>query len=815
MAMAQRKFPVPQGLILTTNACKKLCAHPKVYTELYEPRILEIIKTWDDKGKQKSKPPLLLSIRSGAPVSMPGMMDSVLNVGLTPDVFLQWFIHSPSFACNTYHRFLTLYASTVLKVPHDFWHDLPKIPRNDVIASKPAIKLWEERFFTHPEAPRTLEQQIRLAIQAVVDSWDSPRAQSYRQQKGMSHHGGTAVTIQRMVFGNADSNSLTGVAFTRNPSTGRHELFGEYLPCAQGEDVVSGTQTPLPLCGESKDSLQHQYPKIFQTLKDKAQKLEKLFGDMQDIEFTAESGSLWILQSRSGHRTALAAGKIAVDRVQEGLIDQKQAISELPRDFCQSLMHATLHPTDCTVNLGKGLPASPGGAVGYATFDTEICLHNKKKPWILIRSETRPEDIPAVSQAQGVITARGGMTSHAAVVARSMGRPCVTSLPNLTIDSKTPCAHINGHRLQPGDPISLSGSTGEVFYGHGSLRAPESHNDENFQTLLSWADTYRSLKVLANAETPVEIQKSFELGAEGIGLCRTEHMFFDPQRLIAMQCALLEPESKHMEQLRQWQEQDFAHIFDLAQDRPVTIRLLDPPLHEFFSENLDLSQLSAYLSQPSAHLQRRIESLQETNPMLGCRGARLGLISPSIYDMQVRAIIGALRQYPAARPQIMIPFVTNVTEFIILKKRIQSLGNHSIPIGAMIEVPHAALCADTLAQECDFLCFGTNDLTQMTLGVSRDDGQAFQTVYQEKGIFPQDPFATLSLPGVRMLIKHAVHHAKKAKPQIHLSVCGEHAADPQSMHFFHQLQFDAVSCSAYRVPTARLCAAQSALRTDT
>jgi len=842
--MSNLGIPVPAGMTVSTEVCdsyykngKKL---PKEVMQAVFATLEKLERDMDKKfgGKQN---PLLLSIRSGARVSMPGMMDTVLNLGLNADT-LQGLIQASGnerFAYDSYRRFIQMFSDVVLEIDHDlFEHALEH--KKQVRGFKQDIELTasdlkelvneylsivkKESGANFPSDPK---KQLELAIGAVFSSWNTARAVKYRELNDIPHDIGTAVTIQSMVFGNLGETSGTGVCFTRNPSTGENKFYGEFLMNAQGEDVVAGIRTPVPIT-----ELQKVMPAAYHQLVQIYKKLEKHYRDMQDIEFTIENRKLYLLQTRNGKRTAAAAVRIAVEMVKEKMISTTEAILRVSPESLDQLLHPTIDPSQKKEVLARGLPASPGAAVGEIVFSAaeaeEVAKSGRK--CILLRQETSPEDIGGMAVAQGILTARGGMTSHAAVVARGMGKPCVAGCSDLVIDNKaddTTCV-IHGHKLKRGDILTLDGSTGEVILGQCKLKDPGLSKD--IGTLMKWADSTRRLKVRTNADTPNDAKKARQFGAEGIGLCRTEHMFFEGERIDHFREMIvannLEGRKKALSKLLVIQRDDFKGIFEAMEGLPVTIRLLDPPLHEFLPHTeKEIVYLSEKLGISAAALKVKVNSLHEFNPMMGHRGCRFGITFPEIYDMQTQAIIeAAILVHKAGKkviPEIMIPLVGTVTELKILKDNAIKIANALIKdsktkitysIGTMIEIPRAALIADQIAKEAEFFSFGTNDLTQMTFGYSRDDAGNFLKEYIQQGILEKDPFQTLDIGGVGILIEMAGRLGRQTLPSLKLGICGEHGGDPKSIAFFHKVGLNYVSCSPYRVPIARLAAAQAAIK---
>ncbi|MFM5885937.1 MAG: pyruvate, phosphate dikinase, partial [Novosphingobium sp.] len=795
--------------------------------------------------------PLLVSVRSGARVSMPGMMDTVLNLGLN-DATVEGLAASSGdarFAWDSYRRFIQMYSDVVLGLDHHLFEDALEIAKEDsgyyadveMQAEDWQVLVKQYREIVEAELgrpfPQDVHEQLWGAIRAVFDSWDSDRAKVYRRLNDIPGDWGTAVNVQAMVFGNMGDTSATGVAFTRDPATGEKAYYGEWLVNAQGEDVVAGIRTPQYLTRASREragakplSMEEAMPEAYAELAAVFELLEKHYRDMQDIEFTVERGKLWMLQTRSGKRTAKAALKMAVDMVGEGLIDQKAAILRIDPMALDQLLHPTLDPEAVRDVLTKGLPASPGAASGAIVLDADTAEKRAERgdAVILVRVETSPEDIHGMHAARGVLTARGGMTSHAAVVARGMGRPCVSGASAVSIDMATRMLRIGTRELKEGDVVTLDGSTGEVMAGHVATIEPELVGD--FGTLMVWADAHRRMKVRTNAETPADCRTARQFGAEGIGLCRTEHMFFDDKRIAAVrQMILAEDEGGRraaLAKLLPEQRADFHAIFEEMAGLPVTIRLLDPPLHEFLPHaDAEFEELSSIIGIGVATLKRRADELHEFNPMLGHRGCRLGITFPEIYAMQARAIFEAACDVAAQGgaaplPEVMIPLVATRKELAILKALVDREAEavfaekgRRVPyhVGTMIELPRAALMAGEIAEVGEFFSFGTNDLTQTTLGVSRDDAARFLGAYVEQGIFPRDPFVSLDIEGVGQLVELAAARGRATRPDIKLGICGEHGGDPASIAFCEKVGLDYVSASPFRVPIARLAAAQAAL----
>jgi len=827
--MTQMGVPVPAGFTITTDACRAYMSNGKTLPDGVEEEIEWHLRALEKKtGKRfgDMNDPLLVSVRSGAAVSMPGMMDSILNLGLNDEavVGLARATANERFANDSYRRLIQMYGEVVDGIDgHRFEQALTDLKKSrgasqdvdlsahdlaGLIDTYRAVYL-EETDRDFPQDPR---EQLTRAVRAVFDSWDSPRAQVYRRTYDIPDELGTAVNVVQMVFGNKGDESGTGVAFTRDPSTGKPGLYGEFLANAQGEDVVSGIRTPEPLA-----NMEQKLPAAFQQLIDTMRRLEENYRDMQDIEFTVEDNELYLLQTRSAKRTAAAAVKAAVDMVEEGLISREDAVARIDPAQLDQLLHPMIDPTAEWEVATKGLNASPGAACGAIVLDADTAEQRGKagESVILVRWETTPDDIHGLIQAAGILTAHGGMTSHAAVVARGMGKPCVAGCEGLSIDIDARTITVGDRTLSEGDLLTIDGGTGAVIVGEVPLVAPEVNDD--LETILGWGDEHRTLKVRANADTPEDAAKAREFGAEGIGLCRTEHMFMAEERLPVMREMILadseEGRRKALDKLLPMQQGDFEAIFEAMAGLPVTIRLLDPPLHEFLPPPEQAAD---------ERTRRRIRQLQESNPMLGTRGCRLGLQWPEIYEMQVRAIIRAARAVEkrtgeAPLVEIMHPLVGFAEELRRLRELTISVAAEEAPeveylCGTMIELPRACIRADEIAEQADFFSFGTNDLTQTALGFSRDDAEGkFLTHYLEDGVLEKHPFETLDVAGVGDLMRIAVERGRSTKPELKLGICGEHGGDPKSVTFCHELGLDYVSCSPYRVPLARLAAAQAAL----
>ncbi len=838
--MTSLGIPVPPGFTITTEVCIEYYNNGKKWPEGLEEQVKEAIaKVEQAMGAEfgSVENPLLLSVRSGARVSMPGMMDTILNLGLNDQAVegLAKRTNNPRFAYDSYRRFIQMYSDVVLGVDHSKFERLidemkeKKGVKLDTELDADDLKALVEQFKAlvqrevggFPEDPW---EQLKGAINAVFDSWNNPRAIRYRKIHDIPHDWGTAVNVQSMVFGNLGETSGTGVAFTRDPATGEKVYYGEYLINAQGEDVVAGIRTPEPLA-----ALEQQMPEVYRQLTDVFERLEKHYKDMQDVEFTIQEGKLYMLQTRSGKRTAQAAVKIAVDMVREGLIDEKTALLRVEPEQLDQLLHPTISEKarkSATV-LATGIAASPGAAVGRVVFtaaDAEA-WKERGEDVILVRLETSPEDIGGMDAAKGILTARGGKTSHAAVVARGMGKPCVTGAGEIKIDEENRQFTVGQHTVKEGDWITLDGSTGEVFLGQLALEQPEVTGD--FAQIMEWADKHRALKVRTNADTPHDAEVARNFGAEGIGLCRTEHMFFGEGRILAVREMILAQDSESrkraLDKLLPMQRGDFYGIFKAMEGYPVTIRLLDPPLHEFLPQDEEAqAQVAKELGVTVEEVRRRVQQLHEFNPMLGHRGVRLAITYPEIYEMQVRAIFEAATQLAKEGvkviPEVMIPLVGTVRELEEIKASLVKVAEEVMSeagvrveyqFGTMIEVPRAALLADKIAQEAEFFSFGTNDLTQLTFGYSRDDAGHFLPAYLDKGILEKDPFQSLDQDGVGQLVQIGVERGRKTRPNLKVGICGEHGGDPASVKFCHRVGMDYVSCSPFRVPIARLAAAQA------
>lgn len=849
--MTSMGFPVPPGFTISADMCQVFYKNNRQLPDFLKK---EIKRAMNRLGQEmncqfgNSKKSLLISVRSGARVSMPGMMDSILNLGLNDETVNALAKQSSDewFAWDCYRRFIQMYADVVFSIDSSllvfFLEDLKRLKnykkdteltvedlKKLVVCFKDQVLQARGKHF-----PQDPEEQLYSAIAAVFDSWNNTRAVSYRELNDYRHEWGTAVNVQAMVFGNKGEDCATGVAFTRDPSNGDKHLVGEFLINAQGEDVVAGVRTPFPVTkkmanGKAELTLEESFPSVFKDLNMVCNRLEKHYKDVQDIEFTIEKNRLWILQTRSAKRTAKAALKVALDMLDEGLITEKETLFRVRPSAIEQLLHPSLDPDAQKVKMVQGLAASPGGVSGQIVFSSEEAFqsHSRGEKVILVRAETSPEDIKGMISAEGILTIRGGITSHAAVVARGMGKCCVVGCDEISLDEKKGQLKVGKFDLKRGDIISLDGSTGEVFMGEVSTLEPQL--DENFQRFMSIVDKYSDMQVRANADHRKEAETARRFGALGIGLCRTEHMFFGDDRIISVRKVILAgKESERMEALQEllpMQKKDFSSLFSVMKGLPVTIRLLDPPLHEFLPQrDSEIKELAEKTGEKEGIIRERVETLKETNPMLGHRGCRLAVSFPEIYQMQVRAIAEAvcerMDQGESPIPEIMIPLVMMESELKFIKelvkqeiKAVQEERNKNFKylIGTMIELPRAALVADELATHADFFSFGTNDLTQTTLGISRDDCGKFLPSYVSENLMLEDPFASVDQKGVGFLIQRAVELGRKKKPKLKLGICGEHGADQKSIYFFNQLGLNYVSCSAYRVPVARLIVARSAI----
>jgi pyruvate,orthophosphate dikinase len=861
--MSRLGLPVPPGFTISASICSWYFAHDKTLPPELRDEVWEALAAVEQQagatfGDRDN--PLLLSVRSGARASMPGMMNTVLNLGLNDETVEGLARHSgdPRFAYDSYRRFIDMYADVVLGIEHHLFEEILELEKEDrgvrldtelsaddlrelVEAYKEKVK--DESGQPFPQNPK---EQLWGGIAAIIESWNAPRAITYRRLHHIPEDWGTAVNVQTMVFGNMGDDCATGVAFTRDPSTGEKVLYGEYLVNAQGEDVVAGIRTPQSLtiaarkAANSKlPAMEEVMPEVFAELQLIRGELERHYRDVQDIEFTVQKGRLYMLQTRVGKRSAKAAIRIAVDMVAEGLITRDEALMRVDPASLDQLLHRTLDPAAARTVIARGLPASPGAASGIAVFDSDAAVERgAREGVILVRLETSPEDIHGMHAARGILTARGGMTSHAAVVARGMGRPCVAGAADLRIDYAKRELKVAGRTVKEGDTITIDGSTGEMMLGEVPTTEPKLSGE--FATLMAWADEVRRLGVRANAETPEDAATARRFGAEGIGLCRTEHMFFAPERIVAVREMIMADDpngrQKALAKIMPMQRGDFIELFRIMRGLPVTIRLLDPPLHEFLPKTArEIDELAVASGKSADEIRARAVKLAEVNPMLGLRGCRLGISHPEIYEMQTRAIFEAALAVKketgeTVEPNIMIPLVALKTEIAVLKKlvdrvaadvrRQHGVNEHAIngrggemhyTVGTMIELPRAALCAGEIAEIADFFSFGTNDLTQTTYGLSRDDAGGFLKIYEHQKIIDHDPFMTLDVDGVGELVRIACRRGRKTKPDLELGICGEHGGDPASIRFCEEAGLDYVSCSPYRVVIARLAAAQARL----
>ncbi len=852
--MASLGLPVPPGFTITTEVCTYFYVNGRNYPGTLKAELADALAAVEAAVGAKfgdAANPLLVSVRSGARVSMPGMMDTVLNLGLN-DATVEGLVKQSGdarFAYDSYRRFIQMYGNVVLNVEHHHFEEileLHKADRNlnlDTELSAEDWKLVVAGYKTKVEQelrrpfPQDPMEQLWGAIGAVFGSWNTPRAVTYRRLHDIPEEWGTAVNVQAMVFGNMGDDCATGVAFTRNPSIGDNEFYGEYLVNAQGEDVVAGIRTPQHLTiagkraqGSELPAMEEVMPDVFHQLDEVRHKLEAHYRDMQDIEFTVQKGKLWMLQTRSGKRTAQAALKIAVDMVAEKLIDEREAVARINPASLDQLLHPMLDPKAERQVIARGLPASPGAAAGKAVFTADEAEDRaaKGEKVILVRVETSPEDIHGMHAAVGILTTRGGMTSHAAVVARGMGRPCVSGAGDLRVDANARTMKVRGVTVTDGDLITLDGGTGEVMLGEVPTIQPELSGD--FATLMGWADNVRRLGIRANAETPLDARTARRFGAEGIGLSRTEHMFFDGERIVAVREMIMAEDEKGrraaLAKILPMQRDDFIELFKIMHGLPVTIRLLDPPLHEFLPHSeAEVDEVAKAAGVDADSVRHRAATLKETNPMLGHRGCRLGITYPEIYEMQARAIFEAAvavqkETGDTVEPEVMIPLVALQKELTILKDIVDRVAKEvcgeagveiAYLVGTMIELPRACLRAAEIAEAAEFFSFGTNDLTQTTYGLSRDDAASFLQSYERMGILSQDPFITLDPEGVGELVQIGAERGRKTRPDIKLGICGEHGGDPASIHFCESVGLDYVSCSPYRVPIAKLAAAQAAL----
>ncbi|HXQ45369.1 MAG TPA: pyruvate, phosphate dikinase, partial [Caulobacteraceae bacterium] len=847
-------LPVPPGFTITTEACTHFYANARTYPTSLKDEVaaaMARVEGLTDKRFGDADNPLLVSVRSGARASMPGMMDTVLNLGLNDRTVegLARLSGDRRFALDSYRRFIQMYSNVVLGLDHHMFEEILDDHKDRLAVTVDTAldaEAWAAVVADYKQAvesergapfPQDPADQLWGAIGAVFSSWMNERAKFYRRMHDIPEAWGTAVNVQSMVFGNMGETSATGVAFTRNPSTGESRLYGEFLVNAQGEDVVAGIRTPQALTkagreemGEKAASMEEAMPEVFAQFQGVVERLERHYRDMQDIEFTVERGTLYMLQTRSGKRTAKAALKIAVEMAAEGVLSQNEAVARIDPASLDQLLHPTIDPDAPREIIATGLPASPGAATGKAVFDSGEAerLGQAGESVILVREETSPEDIHGMHAARGIVTARGGMTSHAAVVARGMGRPCVSGVGELLIDAKGRTFSARGRTIRAGDIITIDGSSGEILAGVVKMVEPELTGD--FATLMAWADQVRRLRVRANAETALDARTALQFGAEGIGLVRTEHMFFDAERIAAVREMILADDEAGrrppLARMLEMQRSDLVELFGIMHGLPVTIRLLDPPLHEFLPHTReDVEAVAKATGLDAGKLMQRARDLAETNPMLGHRGCRLGVSYPEIYEMQVRAIIEAALEVAASGAsapivEIMHPLIAKGEEMRFLRtltdrvaeQVMQERGREiAYSVGAMVELPRAALRAGELAETAEFFSFGTNDLTQTTFGISRDDSARFLGAYMDKGIFAKDPFVSLDVDGVGDLIRIAAERGRAARPDIKLGICGEHGGDPASIAFCEDVGLDYVSCSPYRTPIARLAAAQAAL----
>ncbi len=843
--MTRLGLPIPQGFTVTTEACTDYYNQGKKISEEIESQIFDALEGLEKKQGKKfgdTENPLLVSVRSGARASMPGMMDTILNLGLT-DVAVEGFAKktgNPRFAYDSYRRFIQMFSDVVMEIPKSYFERI----LDDIKDSKgvnfdteltaedlqEVIKKFKQIYKDKmgSDFPQEPKVQLMEAVKAVFRSWDNDRAIVYRRMNDIPGDWGTAVNVQAMVFGNMGNTSGTGVAFTRNPSTGAKGIYGEYLINAQGEDVVAGIRTPQPIT-----KLQEDLPECYGQFIDIANKLEAHYRDMQDMEFTIEDGKLFFLQTRNGKRTAGAALQIACDLVDEGVITPKEAVCRIEAKSLDQLLHPNFDEDALKRGevIGQALPASPGAAAGKVYFNAEdaVLAHERDERVILVRLETSPEDIEGMHAAEGILTVRGGMTSHAAVVARGMGTCCVSGCGDIVIDEAAKTFELGGYHFKEGDYISLDGSTGKIY--KGDIKTVEAGITGNFKRIMAWADEFRTLKVRTNADTPTDAANAVKLGAEGIGLCRTEHMFFEPERIPKIRKMILsstvEAREAALSELIPFQKGDFKEIYEVMEGRPVTIRFLDPPLHEFVpTEEKDIEDLARDMNLTVEEVKATCDTLHEFNPMMGHRGCRLSVTYPEIARMQTRAVMEAAIEVKAEKgynvePEIMIPLVGDKKELKYVKAVVvetaeavkKEKGSDIVyHVGTMIEIPRAALLADEVAEEAEFFSFGTNDLTQMTFGFSRDDAGKFLASYYKSKIYESDPFAKLDQNGVGQLVKMAAEKGRSTRPDLKLGICGEHGGDPSSVEFCHKVGLNYVSCSPFRVPIARLAAAQAAIK---
>jgi pyruvate,orthophosphate dikinase len=856
--MTRIGLPVPPGLIITTQACNAYLEHNGFPEGMWEQTLAALKQVEERSGKKfgDAENPLLVSVRSGAKFSMPGMMDTILNLGMNDTVAdaMVRQTNDERFVFDAYRRLVQMFGSVVMGIKDEAFEDLltsTKSRRGVTSDVQLSAADWKQitatfkqiyREAVGTEFPENPLDQLRAAIEAVFKSWNGKRAIDYRNAAHIPHNLGTAVNVQSMVFGNAGATSGTGVAFTRNPSTGARTMFGDYLMNAQGEDVVAGIRTPTPI-----EKLAQEQPEIYQQFVNITDKLEKHYRDMQDVEFTIERGKLWMLQTRNGKRTARAAIRIAVEMAEDGLISKQEAILRVTPEQVTQLMHPQFDPDEKDTakragqRLAKGVNASPGAAVGIVAFDADLAEKwgKAKKAVIMVRPETKPDDVHGMLASKGILTSHGGATSHAAVVARQFGVPCVCGAEDLDIDLKNRQIRVDGKVIQEGEVISIDGSTGEVFYGSIKRIEPDFTKELLLQKLLGWADEFRRLDVYANADYPQDARRAREYGARGVGLCRTEHMFFQEERLAIVQAMILsEPgsaeEQRELDKLLPFQQDDFYGIFRAMEGLPVIVRLLDPPLHEFMPDHEALALKAAGLrligDRPNElarieHLLKAVENLREFNPMLGLRGTRLGIIRPAITEMQVRALFEAACQLKKegieVYPEVMVAVTSHANEVLQMRTLINKIAEEvmtrtgqrvAYKVGTMIELPRAAIIADQMAQYAEFFSFGTNDLTQTTFGISRDDAEGkFLLDYVERGILPENPFQVLDKDGVGYLIALALRKGREVRPGMEIGICGEHGGDPRSIELCHEMGLDYVSCSPFRVPIARLAAARAAL----
>ena len=845
--MSKMGIPVPPGFTITTEVCNYFTENKELPVNLNQDikKAVSKLETFSDKSFSGKGTPLLLSVRSGGRISMPGMMDSILNIGLNDNnvSHLAETFNDERFALDSYRRLIQMYSNVVLGVEHDrFEAVLANKKRLDNVASDAdfnveqlkwiinAYKNTVERF-TNAEFPQDPYEQLMGSIEAVFNSWQNKRAATYRKINNIPDEWGTGATVQTMVFGNLNDKSGTGVAFTRNPSNGLKELYGEYLINAQGEDVVAGIRTPHPIREDKnieQESLESKFPNVYRDILEISTKLENHFKEVQDIEFTIENENIYLLQTRKAKRTAQASVKVAIDMQKEGIVTKEEAITMVDANNVTNLLHPQFVESQKKDLFTKALNASPGAAVGEIVFDADKAEEeaNKGRDVILVRDETSPEDIHGMHSSVGILTTKGGMTSHAAVVARGMGKPCIVGAEVLIIDNELKTISNGATTLNEGDMISIDGGLGEVYIGE--LESEPSKLSDEFHTLMEWCDKFRRLTIRANAETIIDTEKSLEFGADGIGLCRTEHMFFEGERIIPMREMIMsdtkQGRERALSKLITYQISDFEALFLLLKDKPITVRLLDPPMHEFLPKSdIEITELGNAIGVSPAHIKEMLLKLSESNPMLGHRGVRLGLSYPEIYEMQVEAILRASynlhkNEKLSISPEIMIPLVMNSEELsqmkeVLIEKISQLEGElkftFNFTIGTMIELPSAALNSSSIAEHADFFSFGTNDLTQTTLGLSRDDASKFLNTYIENDIFSIDPFVSIDQASVGRVIKMSVDEGKKSNNELKIGVCGEHAGEAESIKFFNTLEIDYISCSPFRIPTAKLAAAQA------